>query len=275
MIKLYCSDLDGTLLVDGKIDKRTVDGISKLRENGIDIILASGRAYPSIKYLADQAGIKPYIVANNGALSVDLNGNNLYVNPIKFSSLKFLIDYAEKKGIYYHLYDKNSLYSSCFNDERIRHLEIEETKAGRSFQMNIIILKDVYDFIYRNNVGALKIQYAIDPKYHAKIIEDISPVADINITKSGDIFIEMMSNEVTKWQTIEMLGKSLGVDKSEIACIGDYLNDYEMISKSGFGIAMGNALEEVKLASDYVTDSCEDHGNLKAMEYILEMNKNV
>ena len=50
-----------------------------------------------------------------------------------------------------------------------------------------------------------------------------------------------------------------------MAC-GDGMNDLEMIREVGLGVAMANAVQEVKDAADFVTDSNEKDGVAKAIE---------
>jgi 5-amino-6-(5-phospho-D-ribitylamino)uracil phosphatase len=52
---------------------------------------------------------------------------------------------------------------------------------------------------------------------------------------------------------------------SRVAAIGDGLNDIEMIQASGFGIAMGNAAPQLKLAADWVTLSQDEAGVSEAV----------
>ena len=47
---------------------------------------------------------------------------------------------------------------------------------------------------------------------------------------------------------------------------GDSQNDMEMIKAAGFGVAMGNAMPEVKKAADYITLSNEEDGVAAAIE---------
>ena len=44
------------------------------------------------------------------------------------------------------------------------------------------------------------------------------------------------------------------------------MNDKEIIEESGLGIAMGNAIEELKKYADYVTDDITDNGVYNALE---------
>ena len=65
------------------------------------------------------------------------------------------------------------------------------------------------------------------------------------------------------------MGRLLGIDRSEMMAAGDSPNDMAMIMESGFGVAVDNALPEVKEVSDYVTASNEDEGVAKAIRLLL------
>ena len=69
-----------------------------------------------------------------------------------------------------------------------------------------------------------------------------------------------------KGAVVDYLSRHIGVPAEEIATIGDQPNDVVMFKRSGFGIAMGNASDEVKGQAGAVTDSYNDEGFAKAME---------
>ena len=56
-----------------------------------------------------------------------------------------------------------------------------------------------------------------------------------------------------------------GIDLANTMAFGDGGNDIEMLRHAGIGVAMGNALEEVKLAADYVTSSVDEQGVANAL----------
>ena len=60
-----------------------------------------------------------------------------------------------------------------------------------------------------------------------------------------------------------------GWNISQIAAIGDGLNDLDLLKNVGLGIAMGNAEPHVQEASDYVTAEQGDDGVAKAIDLIL------
>ena len=51
----------------------------------------------------------------------------------------------------------------------------------------------------------------------------------------------------------------MGLPRERIIAAGDYNNDIEMIQNAGIGVAVANALPEVKAAADYVTQRDNDH----------------
>ena len=58
-----------------------------------------------------------------------------------------------------------------------------------------------------------------------------------------------------------------GIDRSECMAFGDGGNDQDMLAYAGIGVAMGNALEEVKKIADHVTDSADEDGIYTACKH--------
>ena len=66
---------------------------------------------------------------------------------------------------------------------------------------------------------------------------------------------------------IQKLIEYLGIKREEIIAFGDGHNDAEMLNYAGLGIAMGNAIEKVKKASDYITKDIDDSGIYYALKH--------
>ena len=64
----------------------------------------------------------------------------------------------------------------------------------------------------------------------------------------------------TKGSAIESVLEHLDVDRSVAIGIGDSWNDVEMFEVCGVGIAMGNAVPELKALADETTTSVRDDG---------------
>ena len=61
-------------------------------------------------------------------------------------------------------------------------------------------------------------------------------------------------------RTLAYIGDSYRMDLSQTVAFGDSMNDFEIVSRAGIGIAMGNSVEELKAAADYVTDPIDRDG---------------
>ena len=76
-----------------------------------------------------------------------------------------------------------------------------------------------------------------------------------------------------KLPVLRELLEKLGLSPQEVACVGDDLPDLPMIRYVGFGVAVANAVDEVKQYADYVTARRGGHGAVReVIEYILKSN---
>jgi Cof subfamily protein (haloacid dehalogenase superfamily) len=92
-----------------------------------------------------------------------------------------------------------------------------------------------------------------------------------HIAKSKETYLEVTHLEANKGSALLHLAKKLGIDCSEIIGIGDNHNDFELITTAGLGIAMGNAVKELKDSADYISLTNNEEGVRHAIEkFILE-----
>lgn len=80
------------------------------------------------------------------------------------------------------------------------------------------------------------------------------------IYKSLSFILEFLPKDVDKGNSLDIIRRILALEKDEVMSIGDQENDLSLIRKAGLGIAMGNAVEEVKQAADYITKSNDENG---------------
>jgi hydroxymethylpyrimidine pyrophosphatase-like HAD family hydrolase len=92
------------------------------------------------------------------------------------------------------------------------------------------------------------------------------------VTFSKPNYLEILPVGVNKAKAVGVLAQFLGVALSEVAAIGDGLNDLEMLSEVGFAIAMGNASDRVKAAAGLVVGSNNEAGVAQAVNEILARN---
>ena len=65
---------------------------------------------------------------------------------------------------------------------------------------------------------------------------------------------------ISKASGLEYVAKELGIEAADVLAIGDGRNDIEMLEWAGRGVAMGQAVDEVKAAADDVTATVDEDG---------------
>jgi hypothetical protein len=97
----------------------------------------------------------------------------------------------------------------------------------------------------------------------ANITLEVSPMdrayCHVTITPRG----------VSKGNGLRELAMLLGIHLSETIAVGDNLNDLDMLSTAGLGVAMGNATPEAKAQADYVTGSNNEDGVAQVIERFI------
>lgn len=92
---------------------------------------------------------------------------------------------------------------------------------------------------------------------------------EYTVVKTMPTVLEVMSKDCNKGYGVKVLADKLGIKKDEIICIGDQANDIEMITYAGLGIAMGNAIDELKGIAQYITSDNDNDGVAKAIEKFI------
>lgn len=280
MIKLFAFDIDGTLLDNkSKAPDSSIEALKKLDDAGIKVVLASGRVFSSVKYNQNLLNIKGPIVATNGSL-ISLDGSDIYKTyPLEEDKLKQLYEFCISNKLDFHIYDDENYYTNRVNLEKIKHLEIDNN-YGMNYQVNLIYKNDPISYLIENNKKAVKFQISgiddndLSRNEIVKILNnDFSD--SLYITSSGFSQLEIGNENATKWSSIEEICEILGINKNEVAAIGDAHNDIPMVSNAELGFAMGNAKEELKEVADVIVADNESSGILEAVNYILEVNRNV
>ena len=81
--------------------------------------------------------------------------------------------------------------------------------------------------------------------------------------------LEILHPDVSKWYALRQFAAQEGIAPEEIIAVGDDHNDVEMLRHVGLGIAMGNAVEAVQKAADYVTESNAEDGLALALDHFV------
>ena len=264
MIKMFVTDIDGTLLVPGKkVSEKNIEAVQKMIEAGVKVIIATGRMHCAAIPVAAQLGLPVPIISYNGAVIKSSSGEMIYAKYVEEDKALALINFFEKHGWHLQSYSSDVLYVPKREDG----VKFYETMLG------VTAVEVGWDGLR----GRLKdvpklLSVAPTPDETNERLSATQKIfgGQIEITRSAPRFCEFMSLGISKASAIKILADKYGIANDEILAIGDSDNDLQMITSVGCGVAMGNAVDRVKAACPRITDTCENDGFAKAVyDYVL------
>lgn len=265
--KLVALDLDGTLLnSDKKISQKNLDAIKRAKENGVKIVIITGRERNSLSTapyieLLDNRELTGYY---QGSLVVDeFSGEQMYACTLQKNDCNDVYGDVVKNNLNMIVYRGSNAYAETYDEYSVRYEKHNKTK--------ITSLDSIEQLV--NSDENLKMLITVSPgqidKYFEYFYNKYSK--RMNVVTSSKYYIEFTHKDASKGNALKFIASRYKTDKSEIIAIGDQLNDLSMINFAGMGVAMGNAVGEVKQKADFVTLSNDEDGVAFALENILRI----
>lgn len=263
MYRMIAIDLDDTLLnEEGNVSKENRSAIENARQEGVAIVLCSGRPslgmHRTIKNLGlDKEG--EYYISFNGALIRQSHDDSkIYEANLDPILTNTIIDYGRKYNLGIQLYIEDNMYVEEYTD-RIKEYE-------RLTGVQALLVDDIKAHVGN---GALKVLMNDDHE-RLKVLydEEHSQLKDqLHMFFSRDHLLEFISLETNKGIAVMKLAKRLNIEKDEVIAVGDSYNDLYMIEMAGLGVTVSNGREEVKNIAQYVTSR---NNNEHAIEEVIE-----
>jgi 5-amino-6-(5-phospho-D-ribitylamino)uracil phosphatase len=276
MYRLLAVDIDGTLVNSrDELSDPTREALLRAGEAGIHVVLATGRRYSRSVQLAEPLGIDVPLVTASGALVKEPRTHRtLYAAEFDAGLLRQTLTTVKRCGFepvvcadtYAEGIDFFIAQETVESPELTEYLDLNQG-CGRilpdlvsdppdgvftGFSMGTRDEMDELERVLREELpGRLYTHVLRSPKYTGFICE-WSPAG------------------ATKWSAIRQLAQGWGIDDEEVCAVGDDVNDIPMIRAAGLGVAMGNALPEVKTAADRIAPSQEDDGLVDVVNWLLE-----
>lgn len=285
MIKLFVSDMDGTLLNENHvISDRTAAAVKKLQETtDIEFMIATGRAFKSASVLTSAQNIFCRMINLNGASIHEKDGTLTDSTPLLSSTVvevtKYLdhleVDYAVSTAKNYFVADFDGFIDriSHFMDIDQTHSENEETDEVTNAQLlaHYGDVKPITEMNLTSDNPALKLLlFSTNLDILAKIREHLSQYSDLDITASAADNLVITHRDAQKGLAVEAYATSRGFTMDEVATIGDSLNDRSMLQMATHSYAMENAPESIKKMAKNVAPANTVDGVALIIEKIIE-----
>lgn len=258
-IKLIVSDIDGTLVDKTEIiPEKLIDIVRKCQESGIVFALATGRTTELVNPFREKLCILAPCIAGNGAYI--LRGDEcLLEHGFSIEPVRDIIKRADDMGLTVTI--ATTEYERALKETGYVR---EHKKFGNRFTK--LLPFDEIDWKH----GRFQKVMIMD-EARTGIIEEfthmLEPMKDRYwITTFSSKAVELGPKGCNKATGVRELAKILNIPLKQVMACGDYRNDMEMLQSVGYGVAVANALPELKEKAFYVAKSPYAMGVVEAIE---------
>ena len=264
IIDLIALDLDGTLLgSDEHVSRRNRLAIRRALDQGIRVVLVTGRGVDMPVRISHELGLNLPVICCHGALTKDFGANKTLVHiPVPMQYAKPMIEYAETHRLQVAVYAEEYFYRLTGSTIYMADMTGPAWREVVSFKEVLAHAPTFIRFLGAEAVAAMDREFGDFP---------------LNFRyESWGEFVEcaVLSREAGKQQALARLCADFQIPSERVLAVGDSRNDVPMLQWAGIGVAMGNALPEVKKAVRMVTASHDQDGVALAIErYALQKKK--
>ena len=246
-------DMDDTLLNDDHtISNVNKVMLSKARELGVHIVLASGRPTPAMIAYAKELQLEDsYMISYNGAVITDLKEDKIiFEQTLTQEQIHELYDYSLKSKTHIITYVDGKIVSETDSE----YIEIEKNITGLEHN-KVVSFKDEV------KSAAIKCILLEEPSYLKTVEKDLkAAMPHLSVCMSKPFFLEVAQNGIDKGASIKFLAEKLNILQSEIIAVGNAGNDLTMIEYAGLGVWVDNVDPELRDKGDVIVASNNNHG---------------
>jgi Cof subfamily protein (haloacid dehalogenase superfamily) len=259
-IRLLAIDLDGTLVNDRlEMDPRDIAAVKAATAAGVTVVLATGRMFKSSLRYAQPLGLKGPIINYQGAVVREIaSGDVWYRCELTVPMQQRVLAFAEPRDWHVNAYVDEMVFTARARPEADLY--------ARVAMVPYEVVGPLSKWVSRDSTKMVLVD--LDPAdVPARIAELTAWMGDVaRVTRSLDWFVEVVNPRVSKSAALAMVADRLGIARAEVCAIGDNLNDQDMVSWAGLGVAMGNAPEALKGVAKYVTATIGEAGVAQVIE---------
>jgi 5-amino-6-(5-phospho-D-ribitylamino)uracil phosphatase len=275
--RLLALDIDGTLVNScDELTPATSAAIARACNAGIRVVLATGRRYSKTLHLVEPLKLDVPLITASGALIKDpLDHRTLFCAGFKSGILEATLQTVAKLGYDVLLY--GDTYSQGF-DFYCRSFQVENQPllaeyfgrnrgSGREFP-NLMVAPPQGIFA-GFAMGSREEMTDVGQRLTKQFGNNLY----VHVLKSpfySGYFCEIEPGGVSKWSGIQHLAHDWGISDEEICAVGDDVNDIPMIQGAGLGVAMGNAVAELKAVADRVAPCHDSDGLVEVIRWLLD-----
>jgi Cof subfamily protein (haloacid dehalogenase superfamily) len=271
-VDLLALDVDGTLAAEGnRVTTPTVAALRRAAEAGIVLTLCTGRRYRSAHPILEAVGLPIHAVCLGGAMVKDPSGETLHSTCFSTDAFRkvaalirgreqAVVAQCDRQGVDFAVDG-----SVSWNTETSRYHRLNQGYAEWRRGLHEEDREDVLVVgCFGEHAEMLSLREAIQSsfphEFSVHVLRSVGPEA---------WYCEVLQRGVDKWTGLSGLADALSISHTSICAVGDELNDLAMVRAAGFGVAVGNAREELKRVADRVIGRNDEDGLVPLIEELI------
>lgn len=260
MIKLIAVDIDGTLLNDqGQILPATIQAVHQAATAGKKIVLCTGRPLCGVIDYLKQLGLwqhaDQYVISYNGSLLQTTTQTTLMSHQLQFSDYLDLLEFAHQNQAAFSLLTPACMYVTPGDQNRV----ILKEAATVKIELQTRTLAEMRALPNLIPVKGMILDEPVKLDY----LQTVMPKAfkhRFTVLRSQKDHLEFTHPLASKESALRQLAGLLKIEPTATMAIGDEQNDLGMIKAAGIGVAMGNAVPQLRAIADQVTADNNHNG---------------
>ncbi|HEY0615431.1 MAG TPA: Cof-type HAD-IIB family hydrolase [Candidatus Elarobacter sp.] len=255
-IDLIALDLDGTLLApDETISVRNRRAVRDALAAGIRVVLVTGRGVDTPIKVSKELGLNLPVICCHGALTKDFGANRTLESiPVPLQYAKPMVEFAEREKLPIAIYVDEAFYRLEGSEVLMDDMRGPGWYETPSLSEILTQAPTFIRFLGEESVRRMQREFG-----------DL-PLSFRYETWLDFVECAVLNREASKKNALARLSADFGIPAERVLAIGDSRNDVPMLRWSGIGVAMGNALPEVRESVRYVTAPNDQDGVAKAIE---------
>ena len=246
-------DIDGTLRgKNPKALEQNLSTIQKVRSLGHKVLINTGRPTSLIPKELNLEKEFDGVVSGAGAI-VRLDGKVLLKKLMSFDIVKKACE----------LFANSPNLSVIEGEENIYYFSEDELDRENW----VLLDKNNYKNIVTPDIPVEK--FTVRGEISKEVCEELGEEC---LSIQHPTFGEIIRRDCGKASAMQVVVDSLGIPMSQCIAMGDSMNDFDMIKAAGVSVAMGNAIDEIKKISDFVTDDVDNAGVASALKRIFNLS---
>jgi Cof subfamily protein (haloacid dehalogenase superfamily) len=270
-VRLIAIDIDGTLVdAAGVVPLPNREAIHRAVTAGIDIVLVTGRNFHFARPVVEQLAAPITLVASNGALVKNAQGDTLLARALPRTIARALIaaadGYRGEAGLVFDREGPAQLVYECLDGGHARrqaYLARNRAFISAIYPLEDALTEDPLALVFNGSLARMHALVGVlrgAPAF---------PQVELTLTEYADddfVLVDLMTRGCSKGATLAAWAGRRGIDRAEVMAVGDNFNDLEMLEFAGIPVVMGNAVAPLLARGWPVTARHDEAGLALAIE---------